>query len=93
MVIHTLLPLRRVKRVKHCYCGSSSQDSHKGANQLDGSVGKDHDNISIGNAGIVQVVGNGVGGLVDLAIGEYPGWRAGTNVSSSTSGQSKVSLT
>lgn len=51
------------------------QSSHKGTDQLDGAVGKDHDDISVGNTGIVQVIGDNVGRFVDLAVRKCPSRR------------------
>lgn len=53
---------------------------------------KDHDDVAIGNAGIVQGVGNGVGRLIDLAVGECPGRRPGPNVRSLVQCRSGVCL-
>lgn len=63
-------------------CGKRHQSPHECTDQLDRAVSKDHDDVPIGDASLVQVVGNGIGRLVDLAVRECPCWRPCPNVSS-----------
>lgn len=48
------------------------QRAHDADDQVDGAVGPDHDDVAIGDAGVVEVMGQDVGRLVDLPVGEGP---------------------
>lgn len=43
-----------------------------GNHELDGAVGEDHNDIAIGDASVVELVGQYVGRLIDLFVGEMP---------------------
>lgn len=66
------LSCRRIRRVQHDYGHASCKSAHEGNHELDGAVGEDHNDIAIGDASVMELVGQYVGRLIDLFVGGSP---------------------
>lgn len=55
-----------MRRVQHDHGHASCESAHEGNHEPDGAVGEDHNDIAIGDASVVELVGQYFGRFIDL---------------------------